>query len=107
MQKLSDEILQLNHQTVRADMEQRLHDSLQPSLLQLEDISHFHSGHNKTTKKYGNTHFNLMIVSDTFNNLSRVARQRKIYSALGDLFDTTYLHALSIKAFTKDEMPAD
>ncbi|MCH9845400.1 MAG: BolA family transcriptional regulator [Alphaproteobacteria bacterium] len=69
----------------------------------LENQSHLHAGHNEEAKQHNNTHYKLVIVSAQFADLSRVARQRAIFNALGDLFDTTPLHALSISALTPDQ----
>ena len=66
----------------------------------LENQSHQHAGHNEEAKQHNNTHYKLVIVSEQFTELSRVARQRAIFDALGDLFDTTPLHALTISALT-------
>ena len=50
----------------------------------------------------GGYHFNIKIVSEKFYGKSRMERHRIIYEALGDLFPNK-IHALSIKALTKEE----
>ena len=92
-----------NHENIIASIHERLENALAPELLELEDQTKNHAGHNQEAKPYGNTHFNLLIVSQHFTALSRVQRQRAVLDALGDIFDTTLLHALSIKALTPDE----
>lgn len=74
--------------------------SLQPKQIDLIDHSHLHSGHPHNN---GGGHYHLTIISDAFIDLSRVARQRKIYQLLEDLFQQHTIHALSIKALTPKE----
>ena len=50
--------------------------SLQPKQINITDHSHLHRGHVLNT---GGGHFQLLIVSDAFTNLTRMERQRKIY----------------------------
>lgn len=73
---------------------------LQPKQIDLIDHSHLHSGHPHNN---GGEHYHLTIISDAFIDLSRVARQRKIYQLLEDLFQQHTIHALSIKALTSKE----
>ena len=53
----------------------------------------------------GETHYRLRIVSTSFAGLSRVARQRLVYDALREEFDTG-LHALSLDLKTVAEASA-
>ena len=50
-------------------------------------------------------HFFATIVSAEFVGSSRVARQRRVYAALGDRM-REQVHALSMKTFTPDEWAA-
>ena len=88
---------------VASEMIQRLTAALAPTRLHLEDQSHQHVGHAGHDPR-GESHFALTIESAAFAGLNRVARQRKIYAALGDLMETQ-IHALSIQARTPDEAP--
>ncbi|MCO6505115.1 MAG: BolA family transcriptional regulator [Snodgrassella sp.] len=74
--------------------------SLQPKQVKLIDHTHLHARH---LHNNGGGHYHLTIVSDAFIHLSRVARQRKIYQLLNDLFQQQIIHALSIKALTHSE----
>ena len=65
----------------------------------LKDESELHRGHSGNN---GGSHFNIQIVSEKFSGKSRMERHRMIYEALSDLFPNT-IHALSIKAITKEE----
>jgi len=48
-------------------------------------------------------HFEAVVVSSLFEGVSLIARQRLVYSALGDRLLTGEIHALSIKAKTPTE----
>jgi len=45
-------------------------------------------------------HYQVEIVSDVFNELSKVKRTQKIYQVLDQHIQSGELHALSIKCFT-------
>jgi len=72
---------------------------LKPTFFSLEDESASHAGHSGNT---GGSHFNIKIISEQFDGKSRMERHRIIYKALEDLFGSK-IHALSIKASSKDE----
>lgn len=81
---------------VATEMTRRLTAALQPTLLELEDQSAHHIGHAGHDAR-GESHFALTIESAAFAGLSRVARQRLVYAALGDLIHDR-VHALTIRA---------
>ena len=72
-------------------------DKLKPLHLELENESSKHS-----VPLGSETHFKILVVSEVFNTLSRVDRQRKVHALLGEEFKTG-LHALTIRALTQDE----
>lgn len=47
-------------------------------------------------------HFEAIVVSESFNNQSRINRHRLIYAALGDRMKEE-VHALSMKLYTNEE----
>lgn len=47
-------------------------------------------------------HFEAVVVSESFNNQSRINRHRLIYAALGDRMKEE-VHALSMKLYTNEE----
>ena len=47
-------------------------------------------------------HFQAIVVSNIFEKKSRLERHKLIYSSLGNSFERD-LHALSIKAYTREE----
>jgi BolA protein len=78
----------------------RLEDRFSPSQLQVKDQSHLHAGHAGAREGMG--HFEVTIVSDSFEGMSRIERHRLVYAALGSLMQTD-IHALSINAFSPKE----
>jgi BolA protein len=81
---------------VATEMRRRLEMALQPTGLSLIDESDHHRGHAGHDSR-GESHFALTIESAAFTGQSRIARQRLVYSALGDLM-TDRVHALTIRA---------
>ena len=86
---------------VATEMLRRLNSALTSTNIQLIDDSEQHRGHGGYNPA-GESHFSLRIESPAFTGKSRVARQRMIYAALGDLMDAR-VHALSIKATAPGE----
>ena len=87
---------------VKDEIERRLAADLSPERLYVRDDSHQHVGH-AGHRPEGETHFFVEVVSRRFSGQSRVARQRLVYAALGDLMRQR-VHALSIRAVTPDEV---
>lgn len=50
-------------------------------------------------KSDGN-HFQIIAIDDKFESMTRVARQKLIYSPLSELISDGTIHAVSIKTFT-------
>jgi BolA family transcriptional regulator, general stress-responsive regulator len=86
---------------VAAEMLRRLNSALSPTRIELVDDSEQHRGHGGYNPA-GESHFTLRIESAAFAGKNRVARQRMIYTALGDLM-AERVHALSIKATAPGE----
>jgi len=76
---------------IRAALQQ----ALDPELLEVEDDSHRHAGHEGA--RDGRGHFNVHVVSAAFEGKLPLARHRAVYAALGSMMDTD-IHALSIRA---------
>jgi BolA protein len=81
---------------VATEMLARLDAALVPTVLLLVDESDHHRGHAGHDGR-GESHFALTIESAAFAGQTRVARQRLVYAALGDLM-TERVHALTIRA---------
>ena len=77
-----------------ARIETALRDHLAPTIMQVEDDSAKHAGHSGA-RAGGETHYSVLVVSDKFIGLNRVARHRLVNAALGDEF-AAGLHALSL-----------
>jgi BolA protein len=73
---------------------------LAPTRLEIRDDSAQHAGH--PGARDGAGHFSLLIVSDAFSGLSRLARQQRVLREVSDLVPHP-IHALSLKALTPDE----
>jgi BolA protein len=74
---------------------------LTPDSVELIDDSAKHAGH--AGAKGGGGHFELIIVSAQFEGKSSQARHRMVHAALGEMLERE-IHALSIKAYTPDEI---
>jgi BolA protein len=75
--------------------------ALRPSVLEIEDESHRHAGHEGA--KSGGGHYRLHIVSPDFSGKNTVERHRLVYDALAELMRRD-VHALSIRAQAPEEV---
>ena len=86
------------------DMQQAIEGRLKKAIVlqafEFRDDSHLHAGH--AGAKQGG-HYTILVVSESFENASRLNRQRIVKEALNDLFSDGLIHALSIKAVAPDE----
>lgn len=82
-------------------MKKALNAAFAPVELKIVDDSARHAGHSGA-REGGQTHYNVRIVSQSFNGLNRVARQRAVMDALAAEF-AGGLHALSMELKTPDE----
>lgn len=92
------------HVTVAAAIRHKLSCALAPAFLELIDDSDRHAGH-AGAQPGGETHFNLVVVAESFTGLGRVARQRMVYAALAEELAGP-VHALAIRALTPEEAKA-
>jgi BolA protein len=81
---------------VAAEIDKRLREALAPTHLDVINDSASHQGHAGHDGS-GESHFTVVIESPLFAGQSRVARQRAVNNALGDLL-VQRVHALAIKA---------
>jgi BolA protein len=87
---MSDEVAAgTREQRLRARLEARF----APLELIIEDESQKHVGHAGAAGGHG--HFRVRIVAEAFRGLSRLARHREVYAAVGDLMQTD-IHALRL-----------
>lgn len=79
----------------------RIENRLEPLELEVIDESHLHVGH--PGARDGRGHFRVRVVSEAFRELSRIARHRCVYAAMGDLMSSD-IHALNIEAISPNEL---
>jgi len=82
-------------------MQKKLKTAFNPSVFKLEDESHLHAGHAGANPQ-GESHFQLLIVSDVFEGVARVQRQRMVYDVLSEEMKGR-VHALVMKTLTLKE----
>lgn len=82
-------------------IQQKINARLSPSVLEVTDESHLHVGH-AGAREGGESHFRILVVSDQFEGVSRVARQRMINDILRKELDGP-IHALAMKTLTPAE----
>jgi BolA family transcriptional regulator, general stress-responsive regulator len=82
-------------------IENAVRSTLAPIHFVLTDESAKHSGH-AGARPGGESHYHVVIVASVFEGLTRVARQRLVYQALDEEFETG-LHALSLNLKTPGE----
>eukprot|EP01038_Epipyxis_sp_PR26KG_P011633 gene11633-15582_t len=77
---------------------------LKPSSLSIDDVSYQHAGHSETQGLGSSeTHFNVKIIANCFEGLSRVQRHKMIYTLLAQEMNNG-IHALSIDAKSDSEV---
>ena len=82
---------------VGQEIEKRVRDALSPEHLAVINDSAQHRGH-MGDDGTGESHFTVDVVAAGFAGQSRLARQRMVNAALGDLVSGGTVHALAIKA---------
>ena len=74
---------------------------LTPIYLEVTDFSERHKGHSGY-REGGETHFDVVIVSNAFSGKSRIERQKIVYKILEEEMRSK-IHALTLKTLTADE----
>ncbi len=80
---------------LKSTMEEKLRAAFSPTKLEIVDQSHMHEGHSGW-REGGNSHFAVDICAAVFKGLSRIDRQRLVYTALKEELAGP-VHALSLK----------
>ena len=86
---------------VAQSIERKLTAALAPQHLEIIDDSAKHAGHGGARPE-GESHFQVIVVSQAFEGVGRVQRQRMVYDALAQELDEG-LHALQLKTLTPAE----
>tara|TARA_Y100001934_G_C12096143_1_gene651593 strand:- start:13 stop:288 length:276 start_codon:yes stop_codon:yes gene_type:complete len=79
----------------------KIEQNLSPVSYRVKDESHKHEGH-AGHDGHGESHFRVEIVSPIFENMSRIDRQRRVYSLFKEELDSR-IHALSLKLKSPNE----
>ncbi len=82
--------------SVAQEIEQLLNQRFAPTRLEVINDSASHSGHSGDDGS-GESHFTVVIEAAEFGGMSRLARQRAVIAALGDIVGNR-VHAVAIKA---------
>ena len=90
---------------IYTQMQRKLTEHLSPKHLLIIDESWQHAGHtgNPSGDASAETHFKIEIVSEFFEGLTQVKRQREVYKLLEQEFNEMGLHALQMKTRTPEE----
>lgn len=87
--------------SVKESIAAKLTAAFRPLRLDVVDDSARHKGH-AGWREGGETHFNVIVVSELFAGLSRLDRQRQVYAVLKDELAGP-VHALAVKALAPGE----
>lgn len=91
----------LNARSVAEEMQELLEASFSPSALEIINDSAHHAGHAGDDGS-GESHFTIVIEAAAFTDMTRLARQRAVIAALGDIVGQR-VHAVAIKASAPSE----
>ncbi len=86
--------------TMQSTIETKIQTALSPAHLEVMNESHMHN-----VPPGSESHFKLVIVTDQFAGVSRVARHQKVNGILADELKNS-IHALSMETLTPDEWTA-
>ncbi|MEO1730451.1 MAG: BolA family protein [Pseudomonadota bacterium] len=81
---------------VAQEMRELLEEAFAPTSLEIINDSAHHAGHSGDDGS-GESHFTLVIEAQAFASMNRLARQRAVIAALGDIVGER-VHAVAIKA---------
>ena len=82
--------------TIAEEMTKLLTEAFAPSRLEIINDSAHHAGHSGDDGS-GESHFTVVIEAEAFASMNRLARQRAVIAALGDIVGER-VHAVAIKA---------
>ncbi len=86
-------------------IDKTLREQLDAQHVEILDESYLHRGHKAAG---GGGHYSVKVVSERFEGVNLIDRNRMVYSALDDQINGTpkLIHALQIKTYTPDQWPA-
>ena len=85
----------------KTKIEKMINDRFQPYFYSVNDVSEQHRGH-QSFKENVESHFEVIIVSQTFYNKNKILRHRMVNEGLQKEF-LSDLHSVSIKTYTIEE----
>ena len=91
--------------SVTATLRAKLAAAFAPARLEIDDESDRHRGH-AGARPGGESHFRVLIVSEAFRGLPRLARQRAVNAALKEELAGP-VHALSARLLSPEEAAAE
>lgn len=83
--------------SMQQQIQQKLQQLFQPTLLEVVNESHMHS-----VPPDSETHFKVVIVTDAFEGKRKVARHQQVYAALSEQLAGP-VHALALHTYTAGE----
>lgn len=83
--------------SIEKSIKEKLLAKFNPVFLLVENESHLHS-----VPENSETHFKILVASDSFKDLGRVERQQLVYSVLGEELKNK-VHALSQRVYSLEE----
>ena len=82
-------------------IDQLIMDHFKPHFFSVLDVSEQHRGH-QNFKENVESHFEIIIVSEKFDNRNKIERHRMVNKSLKEEF-LSDLHSVTIKTYTIDE----
>ena len=82
--------------SVAYTIRRKLTQAFEPEILEVIDESHLHAGH-VGARPEGETHFKVIIVSNSFRSTTRIEGQRAVFKILAEELAGP-VHALSVRA---------
>jgi BolA protein len=80
----------------------KINSSLSPEFIKIIDFSSQHKNHFDNKTSGDTSHMSLIIVSDNFEGLSKISRERKVHKILREEIEK-YLHSIRLKLYTIKE----
>jgi len=87
-------------QKTKEKIERIVNEAFSPKYLEIEDETWRHAGHAGAVS--GKGHFNMVIISDRFEGVNLLDRNRMVFGSLEKEMEEE-IHALSVKTFSPGE----
>ena len=87
---------------IKENIKIKINSNLSPDFIKIIDFSSQHKNHYDNKNSGPISHLSLTVVSNYFNGLSRIDRERKVHKLLDEEIKQ-HLHSLRLKLYTKKE----